>query len=755
MKPTIPVNQFLLIVSLFSNSCISAESEVVGFTAEEASNLKSLETRFDALLDADNLREWMKHMTTRPHHAGSPKAKDNAEYIAGLLRSWGYDTSVEIYQVLYPTPKLRALELLKPYAVKLSLAEEIMESDSAAEALRKEGLPPFNAYSADGDVEGAVVYVNQGLPGDYEVLEQNGIDVRGKIVLVRYGGSWRGIKPKVAYEKGAIGCLIYNDPSADGFAEGAAYPEGAFKHESAVQRGSVVDLPVRPGDPLTPGYGATPDAKRLSVEESETIMRIPVLPISEADGAILLKALDGRVAPKSWRGALPLTYRLGGGGGTIVRLKVAFNWDQIPAYNVIARHTGSEFPEEWVIRGNHHDAWVIGARDPMSGMVAVLEQARAFSELIKQGWRPKRTLVFCAWDAEEPGLLGSTEWAENHAAALREKAVVYINTDGCARGFLNLGGAHSLERMAEEVAQEVMDPQTQVSVSDRKRSALLVNGSPEQRKLLNSSEGLPLSALGSGSDYTVFLQHLGIPAFNVSFGGEGMGGEYHTSFDTFDHFTRFMDPGFEYGIALTKVCGRLTMRFSDAEVLPFQFLNSSATYSRYARDLEKLLEKRREDIELHNQLASEGHFKQSADPTWPFVNPDTKEEAPYLNFAPLLNSLKDLKFAGEKYQKNWGEYFASDQPMDRGRRVQLNKLLYQSEQTLIRKEGLPRRPWFRHQVYAPGFYTGYGVKTFPGIREAIEEGKWKEAEEQMQHAAQAIRAYAGQVKQAAELLIAD
>ncbi|MDA0347208.1 MAG: M28 family peptidase [Verrucomicrobia bacterium] len=742
----------ILSIGIVSTGSISADSEVVGYRPDEASKMKSLEARYDTLLDADNLRSWMKHMTDRPHHAGSPKTKENAEFMANLFRSWGYDTTIETYHVLFPTPKLRELHQLKPIPVKLSLTEEVMDSDSVAEALRQEGLPPFNAYSADGDVVGTVVYVNEGLPRDYEVLEQNGIDVRGKIVLARYGGSWRGIKPKVAYENGAIGCIIFNDPSADGFAEGAAYPDGAFKHESAVQRGSVVDLPVRPGDPLTPNYGATRDAERLSVLESETVMKIPVLPISEADAAILMKTLDGRVAPSSWRGALPLTYRFGGGGGTVVRLNVAFHWDQIPAYNVIAKYRGSEFPDEWVIRGNHHDAWVIGARDPISGMVAVLEQARAFSELIKQGWKPKRTLVFCGWDAEEPGLLGSTEWAEDHAALLQEKTVAYINTDGCSRGFLSIGGAHSLERMAAQVSQDVLDPQTQVSVSDRKRSEILVNGSPELRKLIQSSKGLPLSALGSGSDYTVFLQHLGIPTFNVAFGGEGIGGEYHTSFDTFDHFNQFVDPGYEYGIALTKVCGRLTMRIADAEVVPIQFSNASKTYSGYADELVKLLDKEREAIELHNTLVNQGHIKNAADPTWSFVNPATKDEAPFLNFAPLLNGLKRLEIVSSNFQENWDKYFSGTVTLSREKTEQLNKLLYQSEQALIREEGLPRRPWFRHQVYAPGFYTGYGVKTFPGIREAIEEGKWSEAEEQVQFAANAISAYAGRVEQATALL---
>ncbi len=743
-------SRFVLVATLLGCLLLeksAADETVVGYRPDEAASLLAREATFDGLLDASKLRGWMTEMTSRPHHAGSAKAKENAAFIAELFRSWGYDTKIETYHVLFPTPKTRELKQLRPLPIELSLEETIVGSDSAAEALRNEGLAPYNAYSADGNVVGSLVYVNQGLPRDYEELARRGIDVKGKIVIARYGGSWRGIKPKVAHEKGAIGCIIYNDPSADGFALGAAYPNGAFKHDTAVQRGSVVDLPMRPGDPLTPNYGATREARRLKRADSETLMKIPVLPISSVDAEILLKTLDGPVAPDSWRGALPLTYRLGG-GGTVVRLNVAFNWDLVPAYNVIAKIEGTTFPDEWVIRGNHHDAWVIGARDPISGMVTVLEQARAFAQLMKQGWRPRRTIVFCSWDAEEPGLLGSTEWAEDHAALLREKAVAYINTDGNSRGFLRIGGSHALESLAAGVAHEVTDPQTGVSVSDRLRSARLVNGSAEQRKRLLNRSDLYLSALGSGSDYTVFLQHLGIPTFNVSFGGEGIGGEYHTCFDTFDHYTRFIDPDFHYGMALTKICGRLTLRLLDAELLPFRFAAASETFSRYASELEALLVSTKESVEHHNRLVRDDHWRLASDPTLRFVSPQLKERVPHVSLAPLLNALDRLARETERFEEVAKTYFGQTRVMPKDELQGVNQLLYRAEQQLLLPDGLPRRPWFRHQVYAPGFYTGYGVKTFPGVREAIEEGEWEMIDAQILRAAKAVDAYGENVANA-------
>ena len=739
------VSLFCLLVALFGAlPALRAAEALTGFPAGHAARQLALEARHDAALKAENLKAWMRTMTTRPHHLGSPKAKENAEFVARLFREWGYETEIEVFDVLFPTPKTRELALLRPFPFKTSLTEKIIATDSAAEALAKESLAPYNAYSGEGDVTGPLVYVNLGVPADYEVLERHGLDVKGKIVLARYGGSWRGIKAKVAAEKGALGCLIFNDPLEDGYAQGAAYPAGAYKHDTAVQRGSVVDLPMRPGDPLTPGYGATKDAKRLPREQAETIMKIPVLPISSADAEPLLKAMDGPVAPAEWRGALPLTYRLGG-GQTVVRLKAEFHWNLVPTYNVIARMKGSQFPDQWVLRGNHHDAWVIGALDPISALVPMLEQARVFGELAKTGWRPKRTVVFCVWDGEEPGLLGSTEWAEHHADELRRKAVAYVNTDGNSRGILSIGGSHSMETLAAEVAQVVPDPQTGVSVSERLRSDSLVNGSPEEQKDYFSRKAIRIGALGSGSDYSVFLQHLGIASYYIGFRGEGGGGEYHTCFDTFDHYAKYGDPDFSYGVALAKVCGRLTLRLADADILPFDFNAQAETLNRYIADLVKLADTLRDSTETHNRLVAEDRFRLAADPREKFVPPARKDAVPHLNFAPLLNVGKNLTDGAAAFHKALDQFHAANRSLGTGETEQLNQLIYQTERALLHQAGLPRRPWFRHQIYAPGFYTGYGVKTIPGVREGLEERKWTETQEQIAHTAAAIGRLAGQI----------
>jgi N-acetylated-alpha-linked acidic dipeptidase len=731
------------VVSILASVAVGvpdAGEGITGFSTATAPVLLDLESQYDADLNPDDLRKWMRHMTERPHHAGSPKAKANAEYIADLFREWGFDVEIEVFHVLYPTPKSRALKQLKPFPFTATLKETIIATDSAATSLAREALPPFNAYSADGDVTGELVYVNQGLPRDYEVLERKGIEVAGKIVIARYGGSWRGIKPKVAAEHGAIGCIIYNDPLADGYARGGAYPSGAFKHESAVQRGSVLDMPKRPGDPLTPNYGATKDAARVSIEESGTVMTIPVLPISSADAEPIMRTLDGPAAPPDWRGALPVTYRLGGGGGSIVKLSVSFNWDLTPAYNVIAKLEGAIHPDEWVIRGNHHDAWVIGARDPMSGLVPLMAQAKAFGALAKTGWRPKRTAVFAVWDAEEPGLLGSTEWVEHHRDELDAKAVAYINTDGNSRGFLSMGGSHTLQTMASEVAYAVPDPQTGVSVGERLHARRLVEGTPDQKKRARKSDALRISALGSGSDYSPFLQHLGIASFNIGFGGEGVGGEYHTCFDTFDHYSKYIDPEFEYGVALAKVCGRLSLRLLESEVLPWDLAAASQMYSEYVDSVVDAADTLREETEEFNRLLRDGQVKLAADPSAVFFAPDAKSPVPHLNFAPLLNARDRLGELANNISAKAGSALSEDQQKT------LNRLLYQSERLLIDDRGLPGRPWFRHQIYAPGFYTGYGVKTLPGVREAIEERRWEEAEEQIVRTAAAIDRFADTVE---------
>ncbi len=412
-------------------------------TPAAQSGSTSWDTRFRELPQPSNIRAAMERLSARPHHVGSPYDKDNAEWLLSRFKEWGWDAEIETFSILFPTPTERVLELLEPTRFTAKLEEPVDPADPTSNQ-KSEQLPTFNAYSIDGDVTGPLVYVNYGRPEDYQVLERYGISVRGAIVLARYGESWRGIKPKVAAEHGAVGCLIFSDPKDDGFGAGDVFPNGPMRPRDGAQRGSVMDMPVYPGDPLTPGIGATADAKRLAIKDAQTLTKIPVLPISSADAQPLLASLSGVVVPADWRGGLPITYRFGPGAGR-AHLKVAFSWDQKPLYDVVARLRGATFPDQWVVRGNHHDAWVNGAEDPVSGLSAMLEEARGLGELRRQGWAPKRTIIYCAWDGEEPSLLGSTEWAEAHGAELQQHAVAYLNSDGNGRGFLEVEGSHTLE----------------------------------------------------------------------------------------------------------------------------------------------------------------------------------------------------------------------------------------------------------------------------------------------------------------------
>lgn len=702
---------------------------LLGFSTTAAAEQFALELRFDALLDPTRQRDWMELLTDRPFWTGSPYNREMADWLADRFRAWGFQVELERFDVLYPTPRTRVLEMVSPTRYVAELREPTLEEDRTS-GIETDRLPTYNAYSADGDVTGELVYVNYGIPDDYEELERRGVDVAGKIVIARYGGSWRGIKPKVAAEHGAIGAIIYSDPSDDGYGAGDVYPNGPYRMEHGVQRGSVLDMPQYPGDPLTPGYGATPDAERLDPADAPTIMKIPVLPISYADALPLLSALGGEVAPASWRGGLPITYHTGPGPAT-VRLHVEFNWDLAPAYNVIARLPGSEFPDEWVIRGNHRDGWAMGAADPISGLVTLMAEARAVGELARSGWRPKRTIVYAAWDAEEPGLLGSTEWAEQHRDELHDKATLYINSDGNGRGFLNMGGSHGLERFMTQIARDVTDPETGVSVEDRRRARSAVGGN----ETASTRADLPLSPLGSGSDYTPFLQHLGIATLNLGFGGESGGGSYHSQFDSFDHFTRFIDPDFEYGITLSKVAGRATLRFAQAEILPFRFSGLSGTVATYLDEVKALADQLRERTERENDMVRDGLYVLAADPTRTYVPPSAKEEVPFFNFAPLENAVAALQEAAEAFD---GQSTARVLSMTSAQIEEVNRRLMAIEHLLTDERGLPKRPWFRHLIYAPGYYTGYGVKTLPGVREAIEEREFGIVDEQIERAAAAI-----------------
>ncbi|HEV7506437.1 MAG TPA: transferrin receptor-like dimerization domain-containing protein [Thermoanaerobaculia bacterium] len=727
---------------------VSSSEPLLGFSNDRASEERALETKFDSFLNAANQRQWMQRLTAHPHHVGSPWDKENAEFMAGLFRSWGYQTQVEQFKVLFPTPKVRLLEMEAPTRFKASLTEPALPEDSTS-GQSAEQLPLYNAYSIDGDVTGELVYVNFGVPKDYEELQRRGIDIKGKIVIARYYGSWRGIKPKVAAEHGAIGCIIFSDPHEDGYFQGDVYPKGGYRSDKSGQRGSVADMPLYSGDPLTPGVGATEDAKRLAVKDAPTITKIPVLPISYGDALPLLKAIGGPIAPEDWRGSLPIPYHLGAGPAR-VHLKLEFNWNLAPIYDVIARLPGSERPDEWIVRGNHHDGWVNGASDPISGMVAELEEARAVGELAKTGWKPKRTLIYAAWDGEEPGLLGSTEWAETHAAELRDHAVVYINSDSNSRGFFGAGGSHTLETFVNQVIRDVPDPEKGISVLNR---ALAVNnlfGPPEVRDL----KMLRLDALGSGSDFTPFLQHLGVSALNIGYGGEEDYGQYHSIYDSFDHFLRFVDPKFEYGVALSKTGGRLMLRLANAETLPMTFDPFNAAVAKYVDEVVKLTDTLRQEADERNKRLDDKIFQAVDDPTHTWVAPPRLDVAPYLNFSPLQNAVASLKKSTTDYDKAYGAATAAGKALPTETANRLNAILMKSERVLTRPEGLPRRSWYVHQIYAPGYYTGYGVKTLPAVREALEQRNWKEATDQIPIVAATIEGFAREIDKATAVLSA-
>jgi N-acetylated-alpha-linked acidic dipeptidase len=685
-----------------------------GFSDQSAADEIRWEEKMRAIPKPELLREYMKHLSAEPHHLGSAYDKQNAEWIRDKFRSWGLDAKLEEFEVLFPTPTERVLEMTEPKRFRAALKEPAIPEDPDSGDANQ--LPTYNAYSIDGDVTGQLVYVNYGVPADYEELTRLGVDVKGKIVIARYGGSWRGIKPKVAAEHGAIGCLIYSDPKDDGYYQGDVFPLGPYRPEQGAQRGSVMDMPIHPGDPLTPGWGAVKGARRLDRNKAEVLTRIPVLPISYGDAMPMLRELTGPVAPDSWRGALPITYHVGAGPAR-VRLKLSFDWSIKPLYNVIARIEGSTYPDEWVIAGNHHDAWVNGAQDPTSGMVTVLETGRALGELLRQGWRPKRTIILCAWDGEEQGLLGSTEWVETHEAELKQRAVAYLNSDSTGKGSLNVGGSHSLERFINEVARDVQQPGSSKSVLTAMKERRVEQArTDEDKKELNERADLRIGALGSGSDYTPFLQHLGIASMNTGFGGDGGGGVYHSVYDSFAWYTKFGDPTFEHGRALSQVNGTIVMRLANADVLPFEFTNAAETIGRYVEEIDKLTMrgKRRRDIDL----------------------------------SPLKSAVKLLADGAQRYE---------DALVKAGARgfketKTLNLLLYQSERKLTSEQGLPRRPWFRHQVYAPGFYTGYGVKTIPGVREAIEEKQWDEVSAEINKASGTIQALTSQIDAATRML---
>jgi N-acetylated-alpha-linked acidic dipeptidase len=691
-----------------------------GFTAPGSDAERALEAKFQAVPKPDNARQYMQKITATPHHAGSAASRAVAEYILSQEKSWGLDASIESFEALMPYPTERLVEMIAPAHYTLKLAEPALPQDPSSDD--PTGLPTFNAYSADGDVTGELVYVNFGTPDDYEQLAKLGVDVKGKITIARYGKSWRGIKPKVAYEHGAIGCIIYSDPHEDGYFPGEVYPGGAYRPEFGAQRGSVMDMPIYPGDPLTPGVAAEPGVARMDRSASPTILKIPVLPISYGDALPLLKSLTGAVAPESWRGSLPITYHVGGGPAT-VHMKLAFDWQNRPLHDVLVRIPGTEFPDEWIVYGNHHDAWVNGAADPTSGQVSLMETARGFAELLKTGWKPKRTIILASWDGEEWGLLGSTEWAEKHATELTGKAVVYINSDSTATGWLTASGSHSLQGFVNDVMRDLPDPKRpgKTLFQAKLERALNQAKDDEEKTRIRSRRDFPIDALGSGSDYTAFLDYLTVASLNLGFGGEASdGGVYHSKYDSFYWYTHFSDTDFTYNAALSRVMGTAILRLANADILPFEFTSTAKTLGGYVDELEELKK-------------------------------GTKDanERDALDFTPLRASIAKLQKAADAYNAAIAK---GRQPKDREQQAELNHLLYTSERLFKYEAGLPKREWFKHLAYAPGFYTGYGVKTLPGIREGIEQKDWAAAKTYIPLVTAAIDKLAAQVDRAANLL---
>jgi N-acetylated-alpha-linked acidic dipeptidase len=687
----------------------AANDAIRGFDPASQATEVNWEQQARAVPDTTRIRNFIEKLSNRAHMAGTPASKETAEYLLAQLREFGLNAHIEQFEALLPTPHSRSLELVEPEHFTAKLEEPPVPGDRNSSDPGM--VPPYNAYSGDGEITAPVVYVNYGVPADYDELSKHGIDVRGKIVIARYGGSWRGIKPKVAHEHGAVGCLIYSDPREDGYFQGDVFPKGAYRPREGVQRGSVMDMVLYPGDPLSPGWASEPGSKRLPLSEAKTLMKIPVIPISYADAQPFLAHLEGPVAPESWRGALPITYHLGPGPAK-ARLKVSMNNGIHPLYDVIATIPGSEDPDEWVLLGNHHDAWVHGASDPLSGAAPVMETARTLAEMTRKGWKPKRTVMIAFWDGEEFGLVGSTEWMEKHAAELSRKLVTYINSDSNGKGRLGAGGSHSLEQFTQEVARDINDPQsgkpllTEVLEHSGRNRAAGQSGPQPAGALENASkpEEFRIAPLGSGSDYTPFLQHLGIATLDLRFGGEGGGGVYHSNYDDFYWYSHFSDTTFVYGRTLAQVMTTAVMRLTDAPLLPFEFTRFTDTVNRYLDEIQKIPTTKKA-VELSDVRKEVQHLRQTAE---------------------TLDS--DYAKAASKVAA------ASSAQLE-----QINRLLYGSERDLTLDPGLPGRPWFRHRIYAPGMYTGYAVKTLPGIREAVEAGRTDEAQQQARQVQQVLQ----------------
>ena len=683
-----------LAILLGSQLLVAQSPGPLGFAAGSIDAQAKAEKLFLDTVTPASARKWLAALTEEPHVAGTPAEKKVADYVLERFKEFGLAAELVRYDVFLNHPLRVSLKLVGPVEEDLKLHEDAydVDKDSTPEGM----FPAFHGYGASGKATGQVVYVNYGVPADFTRLESMGISVAGKIVLARYGSAFRGLKVKEAQDRGALGVLIYSDPRDDGYAAGEAYPDGPMRPPSAIQRGSVMFLSHVPGDPSTPGWPSTAGAKRLTRAQMTNVPKIPSLPISYAEAEKILRRLGGPVVPSEWQGGLPFTYHVGPGGARVA-MDVAMDEGLKPIYNVIATIPGTVEPEKKVILGNHRDAWTHGAVDPNSGTAAQLEVARALGAAIKSGWKPKRTIILASWDAEEYGLVGSTEWAEQHAADLQKNAIAYLNGDAVVSGpNLNMSGSPSLLAVAMETARDVSDPASGRPVSagweSRQRSSWAQQAPVE----LNAKEDVRFAArlapLGSGSDYTAFLDHLGVPSFD--FGFSGGYGVYHSVYDNFRWMDKYGDPGFQYHAAGARLWGLMAMRLANADVVPLR-------YATYARDVQVDLDALRRDVVRRARAAE----------------PPAAKPAIAADFSEIVAALDELRAAGEAADR------AADAAVKSGDAAairRINDTLTSVESAFLDAKGLPNRPWFRHMLIGPGLTTGYAPWPFPALQEAVE-----------------------------------
>ncbi len=681
---------------------------LMGFSAEAADQQRSYERIMATVPDAQRMHEYHRTMTRRPHHAGTQQNHEYALYIRDRLDEFGYATEMFKYDILVPWAGENRITLTAPETEEIVVTEPPIPEDP--DTLIEGGLPPMAAYVTPGDVSGELVYVNYGRIQDYRLLEEMGISLEGKIVITRYGGSpgqMRGMKVREAAKRGAVGAIIYSDPEDDGCLRGDVYPKGTWRPWEGVQRGSYLDVPIYPGDPLTPFEPSIPGVERIPMAEAETIQKIPAHPISYGEALKLLRPLGGPVVPREWQGGLPLAYHIGPGPAA-VSMHIELDYQTRPVWNVFGTIKGSVEPDRVVLAGGHRDSWVLGARDPISGAVSLLETARGIAAAVEQGFEPRRSIQFGSWGGEDFFLLGSTEYGEQFADELRKNMVVYINRESYTAGSWSTSGNHSLEQFSIETARDAPHP------SGTNLYDAWVAQQPD--------EPLHIGALGSGSDYTVFLDHLGVPSLGPGYGSGN--GVYHSLYDTLVWFQKFGDPGYEYGLAQADMVGRLMMRLANAEVLPFESTGTADAIGRYLDELAEL----DTEGELRDSLADIAA-----------ANGRLRASAVHTNLA-----VETLLGCGQEALR------ARVSALD-----ELNGLIMQVDREFLDERGLPRRPWYRNQLYAPGYYTGYAAKTLPGVREAMEEQEWNIAREQAIGVVQAITRAAATVDRGGDVARAN